>query len=33
MPHLTQKNPKIKKTHNKFGINPWNKKKQMHGGH
>jgi hypothetical protein len=33
MPHPTQKNPKIKKTHNKFGVNAMKRKKQMFGGH
>jgi len=33
IPRPTQKNPKIKKTRNKFGANAMKQKKQMLGGH
>jgi hypothetical protein len=32
MPHPTQNNPKIKKTHNKFGVNAMKRIKTL-GGH
>jgi hypothetical protein len=33
MPHPTQKNPKIKKTHNTLGVHAMKGKKHKLGGH